>query len=176
MFSKKPTFKVNINKRTSKGFRPKTISNIMLNEKKKVNTKKLNYSTTEFSVGPNVASVFIPNYEIINEILSVKSKQNVEDKTNFDFMYYLNNIESCIIDHTVFPYDFYIVPDIEKNPLDICKKKNLNPFIAFRVYYSQFGKGLKQDILSHILSKAWHSSENEQMIWNRLREEFCRKK
>lgn len=62
-----------------------------------------------------------------------------------------------------------------KPPSDILQKGNMNAFIAFRTYYSQFGAGLKQNILSGILSKFWRTSDSEQKIWTLLAEQFSRK-
>nr|Q874N0.1 RecName: Full=Mating-type protein ALPHA1 [Nakaseomyces delphensis]AAO25603.1 ALPHA1 [Nakaseomyces delphensis] len=51
-------------------------------------------------------------------------------------------------------------------------KKPINAFIAFRAYYSQLGAGIKQNILSSILSEAWNSPETDQNIWDIFAQQF----
>lgn len=62
-----------------------------------------------------------------------------------------------------------------KTPSEILQNGNMNAFIAFRTYYSQFGSGLKQNVLSGFLSKFWHQSKSDQKIWTLLAEQFSRK-
>ncbi|QLQ78671.1 hypothetical protein HG537_0B00200 [Torulaspora globosa] len=50
--------------------------------------------------------------------------------------------------------------------------KPLNSFMAFRAYYSQFGYGLKQNILSPLLASAWHSHPEQQQIWDTFAQQF----
>jgi len=173
MLSSKASFKVNITKKNSKSLRPKTISKIKINDQRIINKKKLNYSTSEFVVGPNLSINFIPNPYII-ETLTLEI--NIQQSNKFNNIYNVNNLEALIMDLVVYPPGSTMNVMVKKQTSDICKNKKLNSFIAFRIYYSQFGKGLKQNILSNILSRIWHSNENEQTLWDRLTQEFCRKK
>ncbi|QLL31158.1 hypothetical protein HG536_0B01365 [Torulaspora globosa] len=50
--------------------------------------------------------------------------------------------------------------------------KPLNSFMAFRAYNSQFGYGLKQNILSPLLASAWHSHPEQQEIWDTFAQQF----
>lgn len=59
-----------------------------------------------------------------------------------------------------------------KNPKEIIKKAPLNSFFAFRTYYSQFGKGLNQNILSTILSREWKKNKEERHFWNNITEQY----
>ncbi|AQZ14008.1 HMLalpha1_B (YCR040W) [Zygosaccharomyces parabailii] len=51
-------------------------------------------------------------------------------------------------------------------------EKPLNSFMAFRAYNSQFGYGLKQNILSSLLADAWHSNPEQQKIWDTFAQQF----
>ena len=50
--------------------------------------------------------------------------------------------------------------------------KRVNGFMAFRAYNSQFGYGLKQNVLSSLLSQAWHSNPDQQKKWTVLSQQF----
>ncbi|SMN20088.1 MATALPHA1 [Maudiozyma saulgeensis] len=177
MLSSKASFKVNLTKKKSKSLRPKTISKIKINDKRIINKKKLNYSTSEFVIGPNLSQNFIPNPNIIDTITYESNIQQTNTFNNIlNNIYSLNNLETLIMDPVVYPPGLSMNIMVKKQPSDICQNRKLNAFIAFRIYYSQFGKGLKQNTLSNILSRIWHSNEKEQRLWNRLTQEFCRKK
>lgn len=59
-----------------------------------------------------------------------------------------------------------------KNSRRSCSEKPLNSFMAFRAYNSQFGNGLKQNILSSLLAAAWHSNPEQQKIWDTFAQQF----
>nr|BBB04549.1 mating type alpha1 [Zygosaccharomyces rouxii] len=65
---------------------------------------------------------------------------------------------------------FFSIADSSLNNLSTkgsrkgCSEKPLNSFMAFRAYNSQFGNGLKQNILSSLLAAAWHSHPEQQKI------------
>lgn len=175
MLSTKASFKVNLTNKKPKSLRPKTISNIKINDKR-IKKNKLNYSTSEFIVGSNPFNGFIPNYKIIQVIEQEINKQYYQKYNIINNIYNVNNFDALNMNQIVNLSGSFMNYNIEKNPFEICSNKKINGFIAFRIYYSQYGKGLKQNILSNILSKIWHTNENEQKLWNRLTQEFCRKK
>ncbi|CCD22170.1 transcriptional co-activator mating type protein alpha NDAI_0A00100 [Naumovozyma dairenensis CBS 421] len=49
-----------------------------------------------------------------------------------------------------------------------CYAKSINGFMLFRSYYSQYGKGLKQSLLSPLLSKLWNAHETDQLLWDQF--------
>ncbi|CAI4037533.1 SMKI03G0975 [Saccharomyces mikatae IFO 1815] len=51
-------------------------------------------------------------------------------------------------------------------------KKYLNSFMAFRAYYSQFGSGVKQNILSSLLSEEWHADKTQHGIWDYFAQQY----
>ncbi|CAI1867427.1 hypothetical protein SEUBUCD646_0N00130 [Saccharomyces eubayanus] len=51
-------------------------------------------------------------------------------------------------------------------------KKYLNSFMAFRAYYSQFGAGVKQNILSSLLSEEWHADKMQHGIWDYFAQQY----
>lgn len=175
MLSTKASFKVNLTNKKPKSLRPKTISNIRINDKR-IKNNKLNYSTTEFIIGSNPLYGFNPNNEIIQIIEKEINKQHYQKYNIINNIYNVNNFDALIMNPIVYLSDSFMNYKIEKDPFEICSNKKINGFIAFRIYYSQYGKGLKQNILSNILSKIWHTNENEQILWDRLTQEFCRKK
>ena len=44
--------------------------------------------------------------------------------------------------------------------------KPINGFILFRSYYSRWGYGIKQTMLSQLLAKFWKSSDTDQALWD----------
>ncbi|EJS44558.1 hmlalpha1p [Saccharomyces arboricola H-6] len=51
-------------------------------------------------------------------------------------------------------------------------KKYLNSFMAFRAYYSQFGSGVKQNVLSSLLSEEWHADKMQHGIWDYFAQQY----
>ncbi|CAI4056342.1 transcriptional co-activator mating type protein alpha SKDI_03G0090 [Saccharomyces kudriavzevii IFO 1802] len=51
-------------------------------------------------------------------------------------------------------------------------KKHINSFMAFRAYYSQFGSGVKQNILSSLLSEEWHADKMQHGIWDYFAQQY----
>nr|BAM78634.1 alpha1 transcriptional factor [Zygosaccharomyces rouxii] len=77
---------------------------------------------------------------------------------------------------------FFSIADSSLNNLSTkgsrkgCSEKPLNSFMAFRAYNSQFGNGLKQNILSSLLAAAWHSHPEQQKIWDTFAFNFVKPK
>nr|CDM87336.1 hypothetical protein [Zygosaccharomyces sapae]CDM87345.1 hypothetical protein [Zygosaccharomyces sapae] len=73
---------------------------------------------------------------------------------------------------------FFSIADSSLNNLSTrgspkgCSEKPLNSFMAFRAYNSQFGNGLKQNILSSLLAAEWHSHPEQQKIWDTFAQQF----
>lgn len=66
-----------------------------------------------------------------------------------------------------------VLGNIYKKPArETASNKPLNSFMAFRAYNSQFGYGLKQNILSSLLASAWHSHPEQQGIWDTFAQQF----
>ena len=134
-------------------------------------------TTAVFSVRQqDTERMVVPNPKIVQMIKDVerrkegrKSKPGQEDAIT----YYLQTDASHAVDLSML-----VRPEggdtakVRRTPLDICKGRRLNAFMAFRIYYSQFGNGLRQDELSGTLSKAWRSFKKEQILWKRFTEEF----
>ncbi|CAD6605298.1 EM14S01-3B_G0051050.mRNA.1.CDS.1 [Saccharomyces cerevisiae] len=51
-------------------------------------------------------------------------------------------------------------------------KKYLNSFMAFRAYYSQFGSGVKQNVLSSLLAEEWHADKMQHGIWDYFAQQY----
>lgn len=90
--------------------------------------------------------------------------------------------ESCLLWDTPMCWDnedllFSITSDIldnmyKKPARNSASNRPLNSFMAFRAYNSQFGYGLKQNILSSLLASAWHSHPEQQKIWDTFAQQF----
>lgn len=134
-------------------------------------------TTAVFSVRQqDTERMVVPNPKIVQMIKDVERKKREERASQAEkdaITYYLQNDASHAVDLSML-----VRPEgndtakVRRTPLDICKGRRLNAFMAFRIYYSQFGNGLRQDELSGTLSKAWRSFKKEQILWKRFTEEF----
>ena len=134
-------------------------------------------TTAVFSVRQqDTERMVVPNPKIVQMIKDVERKKKEERASQAEetmITYYLQNDPSHAVDLSML-----VRPgggntaEVRRTPLDVCKGRRLNAFMAFRIYYSQFGNGLRQDELSSILSKAWRSFKKEQILWKRFTEEF----
>lgn len=59
-----------------------------------------------------------------------------------------------------------------KSPEEVLERRTLNPFFAFRIYYSQFYQGVDQKQLSTLLAREWKKDHDEQQFWNNLTEQY----
>ncbi|CCF57718.1 hypothetical protein KAFR_0D00710 [Kazachstania africana CBS 2517] len=157
VLNKQPLFKVKL-KKTIRGTKTlqssKRIGKPSLSKAK----KRLN-NVNVFSVMTEDLDSIAPNLDIIQMIDIAKNRTQ---DTN-DLLYYWNYALPFGLDPLLVPFND--IPIALKNPIEICQNRNLNPFMAFRSYYSQYAQGLKQIELSEVLAKAWHSDTKEQNYW-----------
>lgn len=158
MISKKPLFKIKVRK-THSSRNEQTPNKHTIGKTCFTTIFQKNYSTS--TIAPNVA--------IINAIIWEKSRTLLK---TFTYEKINNNLASINMEvyKSVNGKETNItkVRKTIKTPYDICWKRKINSFMAFRAFYSQFAQGIKQEKLSAILSKEWKSGTIQQQFWLQL--------
>ncbi|CCH58495.1 hypothetical protein TBLA_0A07590 [Henningerozyma blattae CBS 6284] len=168
--TKKALFKVNL--KLNKNIRMKTNSKSMRN---KFNETRgisiLLYKNHNIKI-PFPPTTLLYNIEVEKQkIISTQHMLNEYTMDNDDN--YLSDLfyEDEYNDNNSL-FDNGFPNNVNSNPNPVNSERVLNGFIAFRAYNSQFGYGLKQNILSSLLSTAWHENPNQQNVWNFFSQEY----
>lgn len=170
MLKTTPTFKVKLNKKNPKSTTQKRKYNQTL---LKLNTKAKHYKAVFTGIPYDIIKE-IPSRRVLN-LLEAEKLKNVNSNL-YDIFYFIQPDNNPNLD----PFSAFTINDLninaKKSPKEICKNLKLNSFMAFRAYYSQYGEGLEQPVVSSLLSKAWKLDKKQQMLWDKLTEQYKRMK
>ncbi|EDO18934.1 HML mating-type cassette alpha1 protein [Vanderwaltozyma polyspora DSM 70294] len=177
-WTSQPLFKVKLNKsnkiekQKKKGIAINKLANSAgkLSQKANVNVFITNSLVTKIPFPPS--SLLLGIDEETKKMKSKKTSINIQNDTNILNFSSSWDEDDLFLSDTETEYDLLSTSPNSVIEVDTSSKKSLNGFMAFRAYNSQFGYGLKQEILSSLLSEAWHSDPEQQKKWTVLSQQF----
>ncbi|CCE63451.1 hypothetical protein TPHA_0E04080 [Tetrapisispora phaffii CBS 4417] len=165
-WSKQPLFKVSLNKKRIRSIKIKTHKNNV--QLKKQRSHQFIAENFKLKI-PYPPTCLLRSIDAELRRIEIKKSivaQDVNSLFNVELTWDEDNVLS---DDDINDDIAYINYSSEE---ELLFKKSLNSFIAFRAYNAQFGNGLNQHLLSHLLSLAWHSAPEQHHVWDVFAQQF----